>query len=371
MLDGADPAPVLLHEPPSGRAAADVCGCERRRRASARRRSATELRRLRRRRCPCGSMSNTARLASPRPYRRRPRVAVGAGPRAAPVVRAGGSRVRLGRRDGQHTVPVAPVRTTAARRRSASRRASPSVEPGRPRRATARADGTRAAVQPVVPAWPADRSSTGCRLSTDRPARAPPGGIVARRAGGAAMRAKDALGAYGEEVAAQRLVAAGCRCSTATGAARRRDRHRRARRRRAGGVRGQDPVGRRRSGTRSRRSPRARRPGCGGWRRAGSTEQQVAPAGRADRRGRRAAAGRAARPTSSTCGGWPECRWPGPGPWRWSVSTATWSRSRPTSATGLPSFSLVGLPDASLTESRDRVRAAIVNSDAALAGHGG
>jgi magnesium chelatase family protein len=31
-------------------------------------------------------------------------------------------------------------------------------------------------------------------------------------------------------------------------------------------------------------------------------------------------------------------------------------------ASGLPAFSLVGLPDAALTESRDRVRAAIINS---------
>jgi len=30
---------------------------------------------------------------------------------------------------------------------------------------------------------------------------------------------------------------------------------------------------------------------------------------------------------------------------------------------GVPSFVLVGLPDASLNESRDRVRAALVNSD--------
>ena len=35
---------------------------------------------------------------------------------------------------------------------------------------------------------------------------------------------------------------------------------------------------------------------------------------------------------------------------------------KPTCATGLPSFALVGLPDAAVRESRERVRAALVNS---------
>ena len=57
-----------------------------------------------------------------------------------------------------------------------------------------------------------------------------------------------------------------------------RDRHRRARRRRAGRLRGEDPVVAPRSGTRWRPSPRARRRGCAGWPRPGSHERRVHPA---------------------------------------------------------------------------------------------
>ena len=178
------------------------------------------------------------------------------------------------------------------------------------------------------------------------------------------MRAKDALGALrraGRGRAPGRRRDDGPRAQLAL--RHRRDRHRGARRRRAGRLRGQDPVGRRRLGhpleAVTRAQGRAAAPARGALdRRAAACTRRtcaidvVGVLRPAARRGR----GRA------RAGGGLSAAGPDPGGGAGRASTGTWSRSRPTSATGVPSFSLVGLPDASLTEARDRVRAAMVNS---------
>ena len=64
----------------------------------------------------------------------------------------------------------------------------------------------------------------------------------------------------------------------------------------------------------------------------------------------------------ATCGG--RARWPShaPAASRWSASPAARSRSRPTWATAWPVIHLIGLPDTALSEARERVSSAVVNS---------
>ena len=149
-----------------------------------------------------------------------------------------------------------------------------------------------------------------------------------------------------------------------------RDRHRGPGRRRPGRLRGEDPAVDRRFGhpmeaVTARKAARLRRLAAA----LDPATARVHPAEvRIDLVGVLRPA-RGARRRSSTCGGWPDGARPDPWRWPWSASRVTWSRSRPTSASGVPAFTLVGLPDASLAESRDRVRAAMVEQRPALAGH--
>ena len=183
------------------------------------------------------------------------------------------------------------------------------------------------------------------------------------------IRAKDALGAYGERVAVAHLVAAGltvldrnwrCPLGEIDIVARDGDvlvvcevktRSSTWRRSPAGGG--------------DRRQGRPAAPAGGG---AGSRTASVHPAGGAHRPRRCASDRRAVRPWSSTCEGWPE--WLSRGP----VGVALVGvdghlvEVEADLGIGVPSYTLVGLPDASLSESRDRVRAAMVNSGQALAG---
>ena len=233
----------------------------------------------------------------------------------------------------------------------------------------------------VVPASPAGvhRVIHRTRLRPQMPSRgrraAGPGGRLGRVAehsgdGQQRVRAKDALGAYGERVAAAHLVAAGMtvldrnwRCPH------RRDRHRGARRRRAGGLRGQDPV-----------VDGVRAPARGGHGAQG--RPAAAAGGRVDRRAA-GAPGRTCGSTWSACCGRPRGAGRGraraggglsaagahPGGRAGRASTGTWSRSRPTSATGCP----VVQPGRAAGRGADRVARPGAGGDdqqrAALAGH--
>ena len=180
------------------------------------------------------------------------------------------------------------------------------------------------------------------------------------------MRATDAVGAYGERVAEAHLRGLGMVIS---------DRNWRCAGEldivaRDGDVLVFCEVKTRRapaSATRSRRSLRARRRGCAGWPPRGR-RRRGAPARRAHRPGRGAAAG--PRPGGRRARARGGLTWPWPGPAAcWSASTATWSTSRPTSVRACRRTSSVGLPDASLTESRDRGARGAGQQRAALAGH--
>ena len=174
--------------------------------------------------------------------------------------------------------------------------------------------------------------------------------------GSATAASRQALGAYGEALAARHLVEQGMVAARPQLALRRgRDRPGAARRRRAGRLRGQDPQ---RGGLRHARTRRSRR------RQAGA----AAPAGRAVAGGARrpsrrrphrpgggaAAAARAPR-RSSTCGG---RLMPFATAHTVSLHGARRpprSTSRPTSRRAWSAPTLVGRPDASLNEARDRV----------------
>ena len=162
------------------------------------------------------------------------------------------------------------------------------------------------------------------------------------------VRAKDALGAYGEQVAAAHLVAAGMtvlernwRCPLGEIDIVARDGDAlvvcEVKTRSVDRARAPARGGHGAQGGRLRRLAAALDPASGGCTRPRSGSTWSACCVR-----------RAAQPASSTSGGWSDGA--GPDPWRsrWSASRATWSRSRPTSASGVPSYSLVGLPDASL-----------------------
>ena len=133
---------------------------------------------------------------------------------------------------------------------------------------------------------------------------------------------------------------------------------------RAGRLRGEDPLGRRATARRWRRS-RARKAARHAAARAAlaGRDTRCGPARGALRRRRRccrpapAAAGR-----SSTCGGRSEWRCARVVDRAASGSTAHLVEVEADLAEGLPGVTLVGLPDAALAESRDRVRAAVVNS---------
>ena len=178
------------------------------------------------------------------------------------------------------------------------------------------------------------------------------------------MNARGALGRYGEDLAARRLAATRADGPGAQLAVRqaRRDRHRRRRRRRPGGLRGQDPQSGARSSTRWPPSPPQGRPAAVASPSAGLAEHGGAPPGgvridlvgvilpdRGAARGRACAGGGVmgfARTCSVALVGVE------------GVVVEVQADLEP----GVAAFTLVGLPDKSLTESRDRVRAAIVNS---------
>ena len=107
----------------------------------------------------------------------------------------------------------------------------------------------------------------------------------------------------------------------------------------------------------------ARRPGCAGWPRRWLAEPRRAPGRRcASTSSARAAAGPRARAGRARPGGGLMTLAADPGGGARRRRRATWSRSRPTSARGCRRSPSSGCPTRRCTESRDRVRAAMVNS---------
>ena len=101
------------------------------------------------------------------------------------------------------------------------------------------------------------------------------------------VRAKDAVGRYGEDVAARHLAGRDVVLEPQLAVRAGRDRHRRPGRRRAGGLRGQDPASTA-YGTPLEAVTRARRRGCGGSAARWLAERGLHPRARPHRRGRRA-----------------------------------------------------------------------------------
>ena len=188
---------------------------------------------------------------------------------------------------------------------------------------------------------PSTGRRSGAELSTERPTvtcTGRPGrqadDVIEAGTGAEAVvrvRAKDALGAYGERVAAAHLRGgrhdgSGPQLALCP----RGDRHRGARRRRAGGLRGQDPVvDGSRAPARGGHGPQGRPAAPAGGRPGSASGRCIPPTCASTWWG---CCGRlAVPPGSSTSGGWPEWRWRAPAAWPWWGSTATWSRSRRTS----------------------------------------